>query len=132
VIDYTREDFTKNGKQYDLILDLIAFRSVFAYGRALKPNGSYFAVGGSVATLIQILFLGSWIRKNTGKKIHILAVQRNREDLVFITELCEAGKIVPAIDRRYPLSDVPEALRSLGEGHARGKLIITLDSNNKT
>jgi NADPH:quinone reductase-like Zn-dependent oxidoreductase len=126
VIDYTQEDFTKNGQQYDLILDLIAHRSVLAYSRALKPNGSYFAVGGSLATFFQILVLGSWIRRTTSKKISILAVQRNRKDLEFITELCEAGKIVPVIDRRYPLKDVPEALRYLGEGHAKGKVVITL------
>jgi NADPH:quinone reductase-like Zn-dependent oxidoreductase len=127
VIDYTREDFTKNGKQYDLILDLIAYRSVFAYARALKPNGSYFAVGGSVATIFQILLLGPWIRRATGKKIHILAVQRNRKDLVSITELCEARKIIPVIDKRYPLSQVPEALRYLGENRAKGKIVITVN-----
>src|SRR5664279_978128 len=75
VIDYTREDFTKNGKQYDLILDLVAHHSVFACGRALKSTGSYFAVGGSVATMFQILLLGPWIRRSTGKKLRILAVQ---------------------------------------------------------
>ena len=128
VIDYTQEDFTQNGKQYDLILDVIAHRSVFAYPRALRPNGSCFVVGGSVATLFQILFLGPWIRRTTGKKIRILAVQPNRKDLVSITELCEAGKVVPVIDRRYPLSEVPEALRYLGEGHARGKVIITMEA----
>jgi NADPH:quinone reductase-like Zn-dependent oxidoreductase len=126
VIDYTREDFTKNGKQYDLILDLVAQRSVFAYPRALRPNGSYFAVGGSVATFFQILLLGPWIRRTTSRKIRILAVQRNRKDLVSIAELCEAGKIVPVIDRRYPLSEVPEALRYLGEGRVKGKIVITV------
>jgi len=126
VIDYSREDFTKNGKQYDLILDLVAHRSVFAYPRALKPNGSYFAVGGSVAKFFPILLLGPWIRRTTSRKIRILAVQRNRKDLVSITELCEAGKVVPLIDRRYPLSEVPEALRYLGEGHAKGKIVITV------
>src|SRR5712692_9910252 len=75
VIDYAREDFTKNGQQYDLILDLVAYRSVFAYKRALGPNGSYFAVGGSTATLFQILLLGPRIRGTTGKKIRILAVR---------------------------------------------------------
>ena len=127
VIDYTREDFTKSGKQYDLILDVIAHRSVFAYQRALKPNGSYFAVGGSVATFFQILLLGPWMKRTTGKKIHVLAVRRNRKDLVTITELCKAGKVVPAIDRRYPLNEVPEALRYLGEGRAKGKIVITVE-----
>ncbi len=131
VMDYTREDFTKNGKQYDLILDVVAHRSVFAYQRALKPNGSYLAVGGSLATVFQILLLGPWIRRTAGKNIRLLAVQRNRKDLVSITELCEAGKVVPVIDRRYPLSEVPEALRYLGEGHAKGKVVITVDQNYK-
>lgn len=126
VIDYTREDFTNTGIQYDLILDLIAHRSVLAYKRALRPNGSYYLVGGSLATMLQILLLGSWIRKSTGKKIRILAVEPNRKDLIFITELFEAGKVVPVIDRRYPLSEVPDALRYLGEGHARGKIVITV------
>ena len=127
VIDYTREDFTKNGQQYDLILDVIAHRSVFAYQRALAPNGTYFMVGGSVATMFQSLLLGPWIRRTTGKKIRLLVVQPNPKDLVFITELYEAGKVVPVIDRRYPLSQVPEALRYLGEGHARGKVVITVE-----
>ena len=131
VIDYTREDFTKNGKQYDMILDVIAHRSVFAYKRALRPNGSCFMVGGSVATAFQILLLGPWVRRTAGKKIRLLVVQPNRKDLVFITELYEAGKVVPVIDRRYPLSEVPEALRYLGEGHARGKVIITVEHNYK-
>ena len=126
VIDYTREDFTKNGKQYDLILDLIAYRSAFAYSRALKPNGSYFAVGGSVATFFQILLLGPWFRRTSGKNLRILAVQRNRKSLVTITELCEAGKIVPVIDKRYLLNEVPEALRYLGMGHAKGKVVINI------
>jgi NADPH:quinone reductase-like Zn-dependent oxidoreductase len=127
VIDYTREDFTKTGKQYDLILDLVAHRSVFALKRALKPNGSYFFVGGSVAILFQVLLLGPWIRRTAGRNIRLLAVQPNRTDLVFITELCEAGKIAPIIDRRYPLSEVPEALRYVGEGRARGKVVIMVD-----
>lgn len=126
VIDYTREDFTKTGDQYDLILDVVAYRSVFAYQRALRPNGRYFAVGGSVATLFQILLLGPGIRSTTGKRIRLLVVQPNRRDLVALTELCEAGKVVPMIDRRYPLREVPEALRYLGEGRVKGKIVITI------
>lgn len=91
-------------------------------GQKVLINGG----GGSVATLFQILLLGPWIRTTTGKKIRLLAVQPNRKDLVFITELCEAGKVVPVIDRRYPLSEVPEALRYLGQGHAKGKVVITV------
>ena len=126
VIDYTREDFTKNGKQYDLILDIVAHRSVFAYKRALRPNGSYFLAGGSVATILQILFLGPWIRRTTGKKIRVLAVRPNIEDLDFMKELIEAGKVTPVIDRTYPLSEAPQAIQYLEEGHARGKVVITV------
>lgn len=127
VIDYTREDFTKNGKEHDLILDMIAYRSPFDYRRALEPDGSYYAVGGSVATLLQILLLGPWIKRSSGRNIRVLAVQRNQKDLLAITELCETGRIIPAIDRRYPLSQVPDALRYLGEGHVKGKIVITLE-----
>jgi NADPH:quinone reductase-like Zn-dependent oxidoreductase len=126
VIDYTREDFTRNGQQYDLILDVIAHRSVFDYQRALKPTGRYYCVGGSVATFFQILLIGPWIRAITGKKLAILAVQPNRQDLSAIAERCAAGNIVTFIDKCYPLSQVPEALRYLGEGQAKGKIVITM------
>ena len=126
VIDYTREDFTKSGKQYDLILDVVAHRSVFAYKRALRPNGCYFLTGGSVATIFQILLLGPWIRGTTGKKMRILAVQPNLKDLVHITELYEAGKVIPVIDKTYPLSEVPEAIGYVGEGQVQGKVVVTV------
>lgn len=133
VIDYTREDFARNGKQYDLILDLVAHRSVFAYQRALRPNGSYFFVGGSVTVLLQILLFGPWIRRITSRNIRLLTVPQNRKDLLSITELCETGKVVPIIDRRYySLSEVPEALRYVGEGRAKGKVVITLENTSKT
>jgi NADPH:quinone reductase-like Zn-dependent oxidoreductase len=132
VIDYTHEDFTRTGKQYDLILDLIAERSVFAYQRALKPNGSYFFVGGSVATMFQILLLGPSIRRSSKRNIRILAVQRNQKDLAFMTELCQTGKIIPVIDRRYPLEAVPEALRYVGERRAKGKIVITVEQNHES
>ena len=127
VIDYTREDFTKNRKQHDLILDLIAYRSAFAYARALRPNGSYYAVGGSVATFLQLLLFGPWIRRTSGKNVRLLMVQRNRKDLEYITELCVTGKVKLVIDKRYPLKEAPEALRYLGEGHAKGKVVITME-----
>jgi NADPH:quinone reductase-like Zn-dependent oxidoreductase len=132
VIDYTREDFTKQGKRYDLILDVIAHRSVFAYKRALRPNGRCFFVGGSVAVLFQILLLGPLIRRTAGKNLRLLAVPQNRKDLLSITELCESGKVVPVIDRRYSLSEVPEALRYVAEGRAKGKVVISLENNSKT
>jgi len=131
VIDYTREDFTKNRKQYDFILDLIAYRSAFAYARALKTNGSYYAVGGSVATFLQFLFFGPWIKRNSGKTVRLLMVQRNRKDLETITELFESGKVRLNIDRQYPLSEVPEALRYFGEERTKGKIVINVASNKQ-
>ena len=126
VVNYTREDFTKNGNQYDLILDVVAHRPVFAYKRALRPNGRYFVAGGSVATLLQALLLGPWITGTTGKEVRVLAVQPDPKDIVYVTELHEGGNVVPVIDRCYPLSEVPEALRYLGEGRTKGKVVITM------
>ncbi|HSL28400.1 MAG TPA: NAD(P)-dependent alcohol dehydrogenase, partial [Anaerolineales bacterium] len=131
VIDYTREDFTRTGEQYDLILDLVAYHSVFSLPRALKPHGKYYFVGGSVRRLFQILLIGPWLGRSTGKKIRLLAVQPNAKDLLAISKLCEAGEIVPVIDRRFPLSEVPQALQYLGDGHTRGKVVITLDDQSQ-
>jgi NADPH:quinone reductase-like Zn-dependent oxidoreductase len=127
VIDYKRENFTKSGKRFDLILDLIAHRSAFAYARALKPNGTYFFTGGSVATLFQILFLGPLIKRMTGKSVRMLMVPQNREDLIAITELIEAGKIRPMIDRTYSFNEIPEAMRYVSEGRAKGKVVVTVE-----
>ena len=126
VIDHTREDFTKNREQYDLILDIVAHRSVFAYKRALGSNGSYFLAGGSVATMMQILVVGPWIGRTTGKKIRILAVRTSMEDVEYMKDLIEAGKVTPVIDKTYPLSEVPEAIGYVGEGQAQGKVVITV------
>lgn len=126
VLDYTREDFTKKKNHYDLILDVIAHRSIFAYQRPLSAQGRYFAVGGSVATLLQLVLLGPWFKRTSGKDLRLLAVQRTAKDLAAITELCETGKITPIIDRQFSLSQVPEALRYLGEGHVKGKIVITV------
>ncbi len=126
VIDYTRQNFTKSGKEYDLILDLIAHRSVFSYARALKPNGTYFFVGGSLATLFQILIFGPLIKKMTTKNIHMLMVPQSREGLIAITELCVSGKIKPVIDKIYSFNEIPEAMRSISEGHSKGKIVITI------
>jgi NADPH:quinone reductase-like Zn-dependent oxidoreductase len=126
VIDYTREDFTRNGRTYDLILDLAGHRSAFAYRRSLKPGGRYLYVGGSMATLVQVLLVGPLIGTSGGRKIRVLAVRSGAQYLAPIVELCQAGKIATVIDRRYPLSEVPEALRYLGEGHARGKVVVTV------
>ncbi|MFN2240911.1 MAG: NAD(P)-dependent alcohol dehydrogenase [Anaerolineae bacterium] len=127
VIDYTREDYTRSGQRHDLILDLAAYRSVSDYRRALKPDGIFMMVGGSVATLMQVVTLGAWISKRGGQKIGLNAWTPNkREDLAFLAELFEAGKVVPVIDRRYPLHEVPEALRYLAEEPHLGKIVISV------
>jgi len=130
VIDYTQEDYTKNGQQYDRILDMVVNRSIFDYKRALRPKGRFFAVGGSFGQIFQLLLLGPFIGIG-GKKMGILAYKPNKDSAILI-DLIEDGKVVPVIDRRYPLSEVPEALRYLGEGLALGKVVITVTHNNKT
>jgi 2-desacetyl-2-hydroxyethyl bacteriochlorophyllide A dehydrogenase len=132
VIDYTQEDFTKNGEHYDLILDAAAYRSIFDYERVLSPKGIYVMVGGSMAALFQAILLGPWISMTGNKKMRFLSSKPNKKDLVFLRELLEAGKVKPVIDRRYPLSEVAEALRYLEEGHARGKVVIALGHSDKT
>jgi NADPH:quinone reductase-like Zn-dependent oxidoreductase len=127
VIDYRRKDFTTNGRTYDLILDLAGHRSAFAYKRSLKPGGRYLYVGGSMATLLQVLLVGPLIGRTARKRIRVLAVQTGAQKLAPIIELCQTGKIATVIDRRYSLREVPEALRYLGEGHAKGKVVVIVE-----
>ncbi len=129
VIDYTKEDFTKNEQRYDLILDVITNRSVFDYKRALSPEGIYVTIGGSTARLLQVAFLGPLI---SGSKKMRLLMHKPNKGLVFMKELFNAGKVKPIIDKCYPLSEVPEALRYFGEGHFKGKVVITVEHNHKT
>jgi NADPH:quinone reductase-like Zn-dependent oxidoreductase len=126
VIDYTHDDFTKNGKCYDLVLDVAGFHSISDYRRALTPGGCYVMIGGSMALANRLMLLGPWISMSTGKKMGLLLHKPNK-GLDIMTELFEAGDVVPVIDRRYMLSDVAEALRYFGEGHVKGKIVITID-----
>jgi NADPH:quinone reductase-like Zn-dependent oxidoreductase len=127
VIDYTRDDFTRNGRTYDLILDLAAHRPALACKSSLMPGGRYLYVGGSVATLLQVLLIGPVIGRAEGKKIRLLAVRQGAQHLAPIVELCRAGKLATVIDRRYRLNEVPDALRYLGEGHAKGKVVVIVE-----
>jgi NADPH:quinone reductase-like Zn-dependent oxidoreductase len=124
VVDYRQVDFTKTGLRYDLILDLVAYRSPFACRRALVPGGRYLAVGGPVRTILQILVIGPLIGIPGRKKIGVLAVRLGVHNIARIIELCQTGKVSTRIDRRFPLSQVPEALQYLGEGQAKGKVVI--------
>jgi NADPH:quinone reductase-like Zn-dependent oxidoreductase len=132
VIDYTQEDFTHNGQRYDLILAANGYHSIADYKRALSPKGMYVMTGGSGVQLFQAMLLGPWISMTGSKKMGNLLAKPNNKDLVFMKELLEAGKVVPVIDRRYPLCEVPDALRYLGEGRAKGKVVITVEQNAKT
>jgi len=126
VIDYTEEDFTKNGQQYDLVFAANGYHSLSAYKRALTPKGIYIMAGGSMAQIFQSMLMGSMMSETGGRKMAGVSAKRNQKDLAFLKELVEAGKVVPVIDRRYPLSEAAEALRYLGAGHAKGKVVITV------
>lgn len=132
VIDYTKEDFTKNGQQYDLVFAANGYHSLSAYKRALTPKGIYIMAGGTMAQIFQSMLMGSMMSETGGRKMSGVSAKRSQNDLVFIKELFEAGKIKSVIDRRYPLGEAAEALRYLGAGHARGKVVISVESNNKT
>jgi NADPH:quinone reductase-like Zn-dependent oxidoreductase len=126
VIDYTQEDFTQNELCYDLILAANGYHPISDYKRALSPRGIYVMAGGSTAQMFQAMLLGPWMSRTGGKKMGGVSAKPNQKDLVIIKELLEAGKVVPVIDKRYPLSEAAEALRYLGAGHARGKVVITM------
>lgn len=128
VIDYTQEDFTNTGERYDLILDCYATRSLREYRRALNPKGIYVGVGGpvgSISSLLAELLKQLVFSLFVSQKFVTFMAKPNKEDLILIRELIEAGKVTPVIDRRYSLDEVPEAIRYLGEGHAQGKVVIT-------
>lgn len=129
VIDYTEEDFTQNGQQYELILAVNGYHPISAYQRALTPTGIYVMAGGTMAQIIQAMLLGSWLSKSGGKKMGGVSAHTNQNDLLYLKELLETGKVRPVIERVYPLSETVEAIRYFGEGHARGKIIITMKTD---
>jgi len=129
VIDYTQEDFTKSGQRYDLFFDCVGNHSLLACRRVLNPKGIYIVVGGPdgrwlgpLARMIKTLVLSRFVSQN----LVMFLARRSKEDLTIMHELMKAGKVTPVIDKRYKLSEVPEAIRYLEEGHARGKVVITL------
>jgi NADPH:quinone reductase-like Zn-dependent oxidoreductase len=127
VIDYRQEDFTQSGQRYDLILAANAYHSIFDYRRALGQNGIYVMAGGGGVQMLQVILLGPLLSLIGSKKMRFFMANINKKDLVFLKDLLAAGKIVPIIDRRYALRDAAEALRYLEEGHARGKVVITVE-----
>ncbi|HSL10925.1 MAG TPA: NAD(P)-dependent alcohol dehydrogenase [Actinomycetota bacterium] len=125
VIDHERDDFTRSGS-YDLILDLVAQRSVFAYRRALARGGRYRMVGGPVPTLLGVVALGWIVGGLSGRRIGLLVVREGPAHFEPLAELCVAGAIRIVIDRTYELAEVPEALAHVGEGRARGKVVVEI------
>jgi NADPH:quinone reductase-like Zn-dependent oxidoreductase len=128
VIDYAREDVIQNGQRYDLILDVVARRSMLEWRRALNPGGAYVMLGASTGLLLQGTFLGPLISMTGNRKTAVMWWWKpfNQDDVAFLVALIDAGKLAPVIDRRYPLSEVPDALRYLETGSARGKIVITI------
>lgn len=129
VIDYTQEDFTRSGQRYDLIMGANAHNSIFDYRRALARGGIYVVVGGGLVQILQAMLLAPLLSMVSSKKTRFFIARMNQKDLIFLKDLLEAGKVVPIIDRRYPLSDTAEAVRYLEEGHAQGKIVITVAQN---
>lgn len=128
VIDYRREDFTKNGRQYDLILAVNGYRPISDYLGVLKPEGSYVVAGGSMMQLIHVASIGKRPRKKGGRKVSVASLVQSQNDLVLLKELIESGKVKPVIDGYYPLSKTPEAFWYFEKDHPRGKVVITVNT----
>jgi NADPH:quinone reductase-like Zn-dependent oxidoreductase len=126
VIDYTRVNFAQNGLRYDLILGVNAHHSIFDYRRALSQNGTYVLVGGGLARMLQAISLKPLLSMIGSKKMRFFIAKINPTDLIVLKDLLEAGKVLPIIDRQYPLDEVAEAIRYRGEGHAQGKVVISI------
>jgi NADPH:quinone reductase-like Zn-dependent oxidoreductase len=130
VVDYTQEDFTQRGQRYDLMLDIAGNRSLSVYRRVLRPKGIYVSVGAAkmgnwISPLTHVLKVMAASRLGSQRMVGMLT-KLKKEDLGTLKELLEAGRVTPVIDRRYELSQVPEALGYVGQGHAQGKVVITM------
>jgi NADPH:quinone reductase-like Zn-dependent oxidoreductase len=126
VIDYTKEDFTRNGQRYDLILAVNGYHPISDYLRALSPDGIYVVAGGSMLQLFQAASQGRRASKTGGQKIFVTSLVQNRKDLVFMKELLESGKIIPVIDGCSPLSKTAEAFQYYEKARPRGKVVISV------
>lgn len=131
VIDFTREDFTRNGTCYDLILDVKTDRSIFDYRRALSADGMYVTVGGGTARILQLVFLGSLISMAGSRKLTLIMHKPNK-NLHILGELFDSGKVKPVVDRCFPLTETAEAFQYYAKGHFKGKIVITVENNSET
>src|SRR5216684_2556353 len=139
VIDYTKEDVTKRGERYDLILDNVGNHSLLEWNRVLKPKGIFVTIGGGgpndgrwIGSFLVRPIKARMLSPFVSQEFDMLLAELNKKDLTILSDLMQAGKVKPVIDRGYSLSEVPEAIRYLEKGHARGKVVITMDQNNKT
>jgi NADPH:quinone reductase-like Zn-dependent oxidoreductase len=126
VINYQEENFTKSGKQYDVIIAANGYQPITNYKRLLTPQGHYVSVGGSLSQMFQGILLGGLLSRKNGKQLGYLSAKNNANDLATVTELAASDKIKPVIDKVYTLREVPEAMRYLEEGHAKGKIVIRI------
>lgn len=127
LVNYKLEDYTRIGMQYDLILDVIAHRKVSDYKRALKPGGTFVMIGGSMGgLLLRLMLIEPTVSKRSNKKLGIMGYKPNRNDLDYLSQLFEERKVIPVIDSCYPLSEVPAAMQRLGDGNAKGKIVISV------
>lgn len=126
VIDYTKENVTEKEEKYDVIISVNGINPLSAYNRILNQNGILVLIGGSTSQLLLLMMVGPWMSMTGNKKMHSFMQRPKQEDLIFLKELLEAGKIKSVIDRTYLLNEAPEAFRYLEEGHAKGKVVITV------
>lgn len=132
VIDYKEEDFTRTGRRYDLILAVNGHHPISDYLRALTPEGSYVVAGGSMLQLFQASLQGGRSPQTGRQKAHVVSLVQCQEDLIFVKELLESGKVIPVVDGCYPLSKTPEAFWYFEKAHPKGKVVITMEENHKT
>lgn len=132
VIDYKQADFTQSGQHYDLILDAAAYRPLAEIRRSLSPRGAYVLVGGSVARLLQVMVMGQVLSKKDGQRFATFIKESNQANLEFVRQLLDDGKIQPVIDRQYPLPEVADAVRYVEDGHAKGKVVLTVAATSRT
>jgi NADPH:quinone reductase-like Zn-dependent oxidoreductase len=132
IIDYTMQDFAKEGTRYDLIIGANGNRSIFDYKRALNPNGVCIMSGGTGRQIFQAMLLGPLLSRKDGRKVRICSWKPERENLLFLSDLLENGKLVPMVDKRFPLNRVPEAFRYFADKKARGKVVIVVKDDNET
>ena len=131
-IDFTKENYTRNGKQYDRILDVIAHRSVADYKRALKPGGIFAMIGGSMGgLLLQFIFIWPILSKFSNKKLGLMGYRPTRKDLEYLNQLVEEGHLIPVIDKCYALEEVPAAFQYFSTGNIQGKIVVKIFDANK-